>query len=117
MPSRPPIHGQQKRQEQRRQQRKDFDKRRYSEHDRSFYGSQAWLRLRAWVLASEPLCRECLRLKAVRAATVVDHIIDRRKAPDRALDPTNLQPLCKSCHDRKTAREHWRRDDEQQSDE
>ena len=58
--------------------------------------SARWRRLRAYVLAREPLCRHCGNV-----ATDVDHISgdpsDNREA--------NLQPLCHSCHSHKTGRE------------
>ena len=58
----------------------------------------AWQKLRAQVLANEPLCRHCTAQGMVTAATDVDHINN---------DPTDnrpeaLQSLCKPCHSRKT---------------
>lgn len=44
----------------------------------------------------------------VTAATVVDHIVPVREAPDRRLDPDNLQPLCKHCHDSLKAQQESR---------
>ncbi|WP_400245601.1 HNH endonuclease [Niallia sp. JL1B1071] len=38
-------------------------------------------------------------------ATVVDHIVPHRGDQDLFWDETNWQPLCKSCHDRKTMTE------------
>ncbi len=52
----------------------------------------------------EPSCRECARRGLDRPARIVDHIIPVRDAPERRLDPTNLQPLCWPCHNRKTNR-------------
>lgn len=37
-----------------------------------------------------------------RPAQTADHIIPIREAPERRLDPTNLQPLCLPCHHKKT---------------
>jgi 5-methylcytosine-specific restriction protein A len=53
------------------------------------------------VLREEPMCRSC-----GGAASQVDHIIplSRGGTNDRA----NLQPLCHSCHSRKTAIEQLR---------
>lgn len=39
------------------------------------------------------------------AATVVDHIVAIADAPHRRLDETNLQALCKPCHDSVKQRE------------
>jgi 5-methylcytosine-specific restriction protein A len=66
------------------------------------YG-QDWVRLRAKILANEPLCRTCRANGKVVVATVVDHIQDIVDRPDLRLEESNLQPLCRRCHNRKTA--------------
>lgn len=63
-----------------------------------------WVKLRARVLRGEPCCRECARRGLEVPATVVDHVVPVRLAPQRLLDPTNLQALCRPCHDAKTNR-------------
>ena len=67
-------------------------------------GSIAWKRLRAEVLASEPLCRMCAARGLVVPATDVDHIQDSRDdfTDDNSRD--NLQSLCHECHSLKTAK-------------
>ena len=65
----------------------------------------AWRKLRALVLAKQPLCVHCLSRAVLTEATDVDHADN---------DPTNnyignLQSLCKSCHSRKTARDMGKR--------
>lgn len=50
------------------------------------------------VLAAEPLCRSCGKI-----ATDVDHIIPRASGGSDSFN--NLQPLCRSCHSTKTARQ------------
>jgi len=62
-----------------------------------------WQQLRAYVLAREPLCRDCWKRGRVVPATDVDHIIPRVKGGSD--DDSNLQPLCHSCHSAKTMRE------------
>jgi 5-methylcytosine-specific restriction protein A len=62
--------------------------------------STLWRKIRATVLSSEPLCRHCQQAGRVQLAYAVDHI-DGDSA-NNAL--SNLQPLCLSCHSRKTAR-------------
>ena len=75
-----------------------------NEHeDASFYNSRAWRRLRAWTLAGEPMCRSCNKV-----ATVVDHILPIRLGGER-MDPNNLQPLCASCHNKKSRSERGRK--------
>ena len=56
-------------------------------------------------LLREPWCRECARRGIHTRATVVDHIQPHRGNWTRFIDRDNLQSLCKSCHDRKTALE------------
>jgi 5-methylcytosine-specific restriction protein A len=41
-------------------------------------------------------CRDAGR---VTPASVVDHVVSIEESPRRAFDPSNLQSLCKSCHD------------------
>lgn len=55
--------------------------------------SYRWQRLRAAVLARDPLCRDCKQ-----PATDVDH--DDGDPSNN--DPANLVPRCHSCHSRKT---------------
>lgn len=62
-----------------------------------FYLSPAWKTLRLKILrAAGWRCAMCGAAR--RHGTQVDHIIPRRKRPDLALDPRNLQVLCPSCH-------------------
>jgi 5-methylcytosine-specific restriction protein A len=71
----------------------------------SFYASKTWRVLRAAFLAANPLCAECLKKNLVTEARIVHHVIERLKAPHRALDWDNLESICDACH---TA-EHQRR--------
>lgn len=72
----------------------------------SLYGA-AWRKARAAFLREHPLCvgRHCKDCGYLTPATVVDHVQPHRG--DRALfwERANWQPLCKPCHDSKTARE------------
>ncbi len=61
-----------------------------------------WRRLRLWHLRRQPLCQAP---GCHQAAAHVDHIVSIEEAPERRLDPTNLQSLCASCHSAKTVRE------------
>ena len=63
-----------------------------------------WRKARALFLRQHPLCVSCQAEGKIVPATVVDHIIPHRG--DQALfwDKGNWQPLCKSCHDKKTGR-------------
>lgn len=65
--------------------------------------TSAWEKARAAYLMQHPLCKHCDEQGKVTAASVVDHVVPHRG--DRTLfwDSGNWQPLCKRCHDRKTA--------------
>jgi len=84
---------------------KAHDARRGSAHERGY--SVAWQRARVGFLTKHPLCKRCedQTPPALTPATVVDHVVPHKG--DKALfwDSTNWQPLCKPCHDRKTATE------------
>jgi 5-methylcytosine-specific restriction enzyme A len=63
-----------------------------------------WQQLRRAILEAEPSCRECRRQGRATIATTVDHIETIRDAPERRLDPSNCQPMCRPCHQTKTIR-------------
>jgi 5-methylcytosine-specific restriction protein A len=80
-----------------------YDLRRGSAASRG-YGSN-WRRLRGLVLSRVPLCSDIWGVHAeigeVVVATEVDHITPLSEGGTNRMD--NLQPLCKSCHSKKTA--------------
>lgn len=84
-------------------ERKALDARRGTAHERGYTG--AWQKARAGFLKSHPLCKTHADKGEVVAALVVDHIVPHKG--DRIIfwDHDNWQPLCKPCHDSKTARE------------
>lgn len=61
-----------------------------------------WRVERKRFLSRNPLCAECLKENKLTAATVVDHIIPHRGDQELFWDRRNWQPMCKSCHDKKT---------------
>jgi 5-methylcytosine-specific restriction protein A len=66
--------------------------------------SSRWQRAAKIFLAAHPLCVECKGRGLVKAAECVDHITPHRGDQTLFWDSTNWQPLCKRCHDSKTAR-------------
>jgi hypothetical protein len=64
---------------------------------RAFYDSPAWRKLRAQHLRLHPRCCQCGQRTA--KGMTVDHKQPRRLVPERALDPANLQTVCRPCHD------------------
>ncbi len=71
---------------------------------RKLYWTPFWRSLRKAQLTKQPLCERCLKAGAIVAATVVNHVKPHKG--DRALfeDPSNLQSMCKPCHDGPTQR-------------
>lgn len=103
MPTRPPVHRPTfapTPEEARRQ----YDARRGSPSKRGY--GRDWQKVRAAVLAEEPLCRFCMAEARVTEATVVDHVETIEARPDLRLVRSNLRPLCKFHHDQRTGREH-----------
>lgn len=77
-----------------------------SQH-KHLYNSARWKRMRARQLEAEPLCRMHSALGQLVPASVADHVKAHRGDAELFFDDTNLQSLCKSCHDaHKQAQEH-----------
>jgi 5-methylcytosine-specific restriction protein A len=96
MPMRPQIHGA----EQTVNRRKQYDRDRAADH--RFYNSTAWRRVRAVVLARDPVCVLCLKLGRVTISTIADHIKERKAHPELALDADNCRGTCSPCHSQRT---------------
>ena len=68
------------------------------------YHSTRWKRTRAIVLQHSPLCSACHDAGRVTPARVVDHITPVRRG-GAFYDLENLQPMCDTCHNRKSGQE------------
>jgi len=66
---------------------------------RKLYKSADWRRLRARVLARDPLCRRCLRRSKIVPSTVANHIRPHKGDLDLFFDDENVEGVCKPCHD------------------
>ena len=71
----------------------------------TLYGSARWQAVRRAVLLERPFCVKCLEKGVYNLAQVVDHIKPHKGDEALFWDEKNLQPLCKVCHDIKTAAE------------
>ena len=83
---------------------KDKD-RAFSGMDRSnatFYNSRQWRKLRLMILQRDPICKECEKKNRFVSSVVVDHILSIRLGGAK-LSPDNLQGLCTTCHNKKSA--------------
>lgn len=79
--------------------RKQYDADRGTAASRGY--DARWRRVRAAIIATEPLCRHCATRGIATPATEVDHITPLSAGGER-LATWNLQPLCTACHSRKT---------------
>jgi len=61
-----------------------------------------WNKLRNIFIQDNPICVGCKPKGWIVAARIVDHIIPVHVAPERRLDVSNLQSLCRTCHTIKT---------------
>ena len=79
-----------------------------SRHKRG-YGREH-VKLREQLLKQEPLCRPCRQKNPPQftPATIADHVTPIAKG-GAVHDLSNMQPVCKPCHDRKTAEDNgWK---------
>ena len=67
----------------------------------NFYNSERWRKLRREVIRETPYCVCC----GSTSNLTVDHIVAPRGNEELFYDKTNLQVLCKDCHDLKTVQE------------
>ncbi len=73
-------------------------------------GGHKWRKLRDSIMKRDKhVCQVCLRMKPPRytTATQVDHILNKARGGTDA--PSNLQAICKPCHEDKTAVESGHR--------
>lgn len=74
------------------------DRRRGSAHSRGY--DKAWANLRKTYLSVFPLCERCLKAQRVTPAQDVHHIKPIAVEPDLRLSWSNLEALCRPCHNR-----------------
>lgn len=86
-----------------REVKREVESRRESSTKRG-YGYK-WQKAREGYLRNHPLCADHAARGLYVRATVVDHKIPHKGDKDLFWDSDNWQPLCKACHDAKTARE------------
>ncbi|OJI04518.1 hypothetical protein AOC28_08200 [Polynucleobacter sp. MWH-Adler-W8] len=75
----------------------------------AIYKTKPWANIRKDILHHEPFCRECAKSGIKTVAVEIDHIKPIAEGGEK-WDRQNMQPLCKPCHARKTAREVLHKD-------
>lgn len=85
-----------------------IDSERANDPIRKLYRSPAWRKLRQVVIQRDWVCKHC----GAERVVIADHIVRARKYIDQHggdqdafFDLSNIEGLCKPCHDTKTARE------------
>lgn len=63
------------------------------------YNTKQWRRLRHYHLQDNPLCVFCLAKGNTTAANIADHIKPHRGDVSLFYEASNIQSLCKRCHD------------------
>ena len=66
------------------------------------YKSRQWRKLRQIVLHKHPICVMCEQKNRYTTANTIDHILPINKGGAK-LSLENLQGLCSTCHNRKSA--------------
>ena len=68
--------------------------------EQGFYDKNSWKKTRLMALHRDNhLCQNCLRNNKITTANTVHHIQATSDNPDLSLDLTNLESLCRNCHD------------------
>ena len=74
---------------------------RYQNSNSKFYHSKEWQAVRTQVLERDSyLCQVCKRAGRITPASTVHHIKAVRVDPSKRLDASNLETICRSCHNR-----------------
>lgn len=73
------------------------------------YNSKRWRRLRLLVLHDQPICVMCEQKNKYTSSSVIDHILPINQG-GAVFALNNLQALCSSCHNSKSARDRGRGD-------
>jgi 5-methylcytosine-specific restriction protein A len=75
----------------------------YEAKAKAFYASMTWRKLSEYHRTRSPLCVACESIGRVTVGDVADHIVEIKDDWSLRAEPTNLQTLCHSCHNTKTA--------------
>ena len=68
--------------------------------ERGFYDKAAWKKARRAALQRDNyMCRGCLRNGRLKPAQEVHHIKPTGSYPELALEQSNLESLCRQCHE------------------
>lgn len=83
-------------------QHTEYRMNRTDDREQAFYKSRAWIRTRDHKRAMNPLCEHCMRADRYVPVDDIDHITPIKVDWTRRLDLSNLQSLCRACHNTKS---------------
>jgi len=107
MPMSPPQHRPAfapSKKQQRLNTHKEYNRARRDQASQKFYNSGVWRRVSKYHKKLNPFCIRCYSKGYVVSVQVTDHIVPISQGGSK-LDLDNLQSLCISCHNTKTAEE------------
>lgn len=90
-------------QHKREREQRGIDKQRPTANKRGY--NHRWTEASRKYRECNPLCLECQKQGIVKAAEAVDHIVPHGGDLEKFWDESNWQPICWSCHSRKTRKE------------
>ena len=82
---------------------------RHNKKWQKYYGDKRWKQLREYIMRNNPLCVDCLFEGRSVPAEEAHHRIPfstgktEEEKWSLLLDPSNVVPLCKKCHDKRHA--------------
>lgn len=106
MPMKPETYKPIRRRQARRVRDSNYDAGRPSAARRGY--DRRWRKVRKKKLALDPLCEHCKLRGRTTPATDVDHVVPLNRG-GAGYAMSNLQSLCRSCHNRKTRSQHENR--------
>lgn len=85
----------------------DYNRARAHRPEEQALHTRRWQAVREMVMQRDGYtCQPCLREGRIAVrATDADHIIPRKVAPERTYDLTNIEAICRACHNAKTRSE------------
>ncbi len=87
--------------EKKTERNRHYDSVQRNQRSRVFYNSPEWKATRKHrLIVDGGLCQECLRAGKIKPACHVHHIIELEEDWDKRLEVSNLESVCKSCHNK-----------------
>jgi len=88
-----------------RRRNKRYDNNQRDPKLKKFYSSARWQKVRRKKIKRDPLCEHCAEAGITKPADLVDHIIPLKVDWSLRLRLDNLQSLCRSHHQTKSAKD------------